>query len=211
MDLIKALHYRYATKQFDPTKSVPPHLILNCLEAARLAPSSYGLQPYRYVVVSRGELKNSLSSSCYNQPQIQDCDTLLIAQARKNITLEEVDAFMALIGSERQQSIESLQPYRDLIASQIVQGLPQDLHLSWAQRQLYLSAGLLIAEAALYKIDVCPMEGFNPESLDRTLPLTDLHQYQSTLLLAVGYRKETDPALARKKVRWPIETFAIRL
>jgi len=208
MNLISALQYRYATKMFDSSKVISSDLIHSLLEAARLAPSSYGLQPYRYTVIARGALKDSLSPLCYNQPQIADCDVLVVGQALKAISIEYVDSFIALIAQERQQSEESLSGYRDLLVAQIAQGMPQSQHLGWAQRQLYLSAGIFIAQASLHKVDVCPMEGFQAGALDEAVGLDG---YQSTSLLTCGYRLESDPALQRKKVRWPTESFVVRV
>jgi nitroreductase len=205
MELHSALHYRYATKQFDTTKTLEYSLILECLEAARLAPSAYGLQPYRYLLISDRELKVKLSPVCYNQPQIQDCTYLIVGQARRFIDLAFVEKYIALVAQERQQSLESLQSYKDRLLTQIVQGLSQEAQFSWAQKQLYLSAGVLIAQAALRKVDVCPMEGFSPQGVDGVISGIHGGAYQSSILLAAGLRLESDLASKWKKVRWPLD------
>ena len=202
-----ALKYRYATKKFDRSKGLERSVLNACLESARLAPSSYGLQPYRYLVISDRSIRDKLSPVCYGQPQILDSAFLIIGQARKMIDEDFINQYIAEIAVQRNQSIESLNAYRDIMIAQIAQGKTPSEQLTWAQHQLYLSAGIFIAHAASEKIDVCPMEGFSQKGVDAVINGLSDSLYQSTLILAAGYRDHSDPYLQLKKFRRPFERF----
>ncbi|MBM4223101.1 MAG: NAD(P)H-dependent oxidoreductase [Gammaproteobacteria bacterium] len=201
--LKEALEFRYATKKFDRNAKIDHVLLQQCFETARLAPSSYGLQPYRFLTITDQALREKLAPVCYNQPQITTCSVLLVGQARKKIDEAFIERYLENIAAERNVTLESLAGYRQMMLNMIVNGGASDQEqLSWTQKQLYLGLGVLIGALAEARIDACPMEGFIPQEVDRVLE-TD-RDYHSSVLLAVGLRDVSDQAAMMKKVRWPL-------
>ena len=177
------------------------------IEAARLAPSSYGLQPYTVQVVKDPELRATIQQKAAPQPQLTEGSHLLVFAAWNRITDREVDAFIRLIAHERNQTTEELKRYADTIKG-TVNGFATDAEKShWAARQAYLALGMALAAAAMAGVDATPMEGFDPLALDQVLGLPEqgLH---SVVIATLGYRDTGQDTLATaKKVRWPLEQF----
>jgi len=201
MTIPEALQYRYATKKFDTTRPLERSHLHACLESARLAPSAYGLQPYRYIIVSDRALKEQLSPVCYAQPQIIDSAILIVGQARKYIDEAFIMQYVSDLAQHRSQSPKSLQAFQDKMIETLVLKKTQSEQLSWSQHQLYLSVGICIAQAACEKIDLCPMEGFSSIGVDSILNESSKCAYQSTVLLAAGYRDLSDRYLSLQKFR----------
>jgi nitroreductase len=196
---IHALEQRYATKQFDTTKKITKQQLNSILEAGRLAPSSYGLQPYRFVVVESLSAREALKAFCFHQPQIVQASHLVLIQARKSIDVAFIEDFIALIAQERSLPLESLNEYRTMMINTVVDGhLVKDV-LAWSQRQAYIALGFMLFAAALEHIDACPMEGFIYSQVDDYLKTDSF--YQTTALLTLGYRDQHDSFAQYKKVR----------
>lgn len=200
--LLKHLNWRYATKRFDPTKEISESQLQMLLQVTRLAPSSYGLQPWRLVVVKKNkELRSKLRAVSWNQPQIEECSHLCVFTARRSITEEYVDQYVETIAHVRSVKKEELAQYRDMMVGDVVKGPRAAVGAFWAQRQAYIAIGFLLEAAALAEIDACPMEGFSPEEYDNLLGLQGT-DYGSVALVALGYRSEEDHYQHMKKVRF---------
>lgn len=209
MSLIEALNWRYATKKMNGAQ-VPQEKVDQIIEAARLAPTSSGLQPFKIIVVTNPELKEKISAVAYGQPQIMDCSHLLIFAAWDNYSEEKIKAVFARTNAQRSLPAEATKDYEDRLISMYVPRTAEE-NFNHAARQAYIAFGVALAEAALLKVDATPMEGFEAQKLDELLDLKS-HQLRSTTLLPLGYRDEQGDWLVNlKKVRTPLEDFVIEL
>lgn len=207
MSLIEALNWRYATKKMNG-QTVPQEKVDQILEAARLAPTSSGLQPFKIVVVTNPELKKTLLPHSFNQSQIVDCSHLLVFAAWDNYTTERIEEVFNRTNGERGIPTEATTDYVTRLKSML---LPRDAETNFqhAARQSYIAFGIAIAKAALLKVDTSPMEGFDNAKYDEVLELKELG-LRSTCILALGYRDAENDWLANlKKVRQAKEDFLI--
>lgn len=208
MSLIEALNWRYATKKMNG-QPVPEEKVDQILEAARLAPTSSGLQPVKVIVVTDPALKQELFPHAFNQSQILDSSHLLVFAAWDNYTDERIDEVFSRTNGER--NIPSAAT-ADYVASLKNNFLPREAQVNFehAARQAYIAFGAAIAQAALLKVDATPMEGFNNEKFDEILKLKE-QGLKSVTLLPLGYRDEAnDWLVGLKKVRQPKESFLIK-
>lgn len=208
MSLKDALHWRYAPKRMTGAL-VPEEEIEAILQAARLAPTSMGLQPFSLILVRNKQLAEQLAPIAYNQPQVREASHLLIFAAYTELTLANIDRYLDTIKEVRGVNAESLDAFRNSLIRFQQQTSNADIRV-WAQHQSYLALGFAIAEAALLRIDVTPMEGFDADKLDQffALPEKGLH---SVAMLAIGYRDEQNDFLANaKKVRRSMDELVIR-
>jgi nitroreductase len=199
MQLIEALNWRYATKRMNG-KKVPDEQVNNILDAARLSPSSMGLQPYSILVISNLELRKQLQPAVYNQPQIIEGSHVLVFAAWDNVTEEHVNNYIKNIIEVRGVTAESLEGFRQSLMN-IVNGRTTQGKYEWAARQAYIALGTAISAAALEKVDATPMEGFIPEEVDKILKLRE-KGLKSVAILTLGFRdSENDHLDNAKKVR----------
>lgn len=203
-DLLEQLHWRYATKQFDPSKVIPPETWTALEEALVLTPSSYGLQPWKFIVVTNPELKAQLKPFSWNQTQITDASHLVVFTIKKNVTADDVDQFIARTAEVRGVTTESIGFYRNMIVSDVVHG-PRSLNANeWATRQAYIALGNFMTSAALLGVDTCPLEGIEPAKYDKLLGLPE-KGYATVVAAAAGYRAAEDKYAQLPKVRFPKE------
>lgn len=207
MNLLDALHWRYATKKMNGEK-VPQEKVDQILEAARLAPTSSGLQPYQVIVITNPDLKQSLLQHANNQSQVVDSSHLLIFAAWDNYTEERIKNVFAHSNKERGLPDSATADYEKFLINLFAQKTPEE-HFEHAARQAYIGFGLAIAQAALLQVDASPMEGFNGPEVDQVLNLQE-RGLRSVTLLPLGYRDEAGDWLVNmKKVRRPAEEFFI--
>ncbi len=200
--LLNALSWRYATKQFDPTRKIQQS-DWNVLEQSLiLAPSSYGLQPWKAIVVQSDAVKQQLPAAAWGQPQPADCSHFVILAARRHVDRDYVISVIQRMADVRGVPAEKLDGLRDAILSKTT-GMTD--HLPWTARQCYIALGFLLQSAALLKIDACPMEGIIPPKVDELLGLTGT-DYTAVVACALGYRSSADKYAAAPKVR--LETTA---
>lgn len=205
MSLIEALNWRYATKKMNGN-IVPQEKVDQILEAARLAPTSSGLQPYQVIVVTNPQLKHALFPHAFNQQQIIDCSHLLIFAAWDNYTESRINNVFTRTHQQRGTPEESTADYQKRLIDLYV---PREAEANFqhAARQAYIGFGMAIAEAALQKVDATPMEGFNNQMFDEILGLKELG-LRSVTVLPLGYRDENSDWLVNlKKVRQPKAEF----
>ncbi len=209
MSLLESLNWRYAVKRMTGEK-VPQQKVDIVLEAARLAPTSSGIQPFSIIQVTDRNLLEKIQPIAYNQPQITEASHLLVFAAWDNVTPEKIDKVFNQIIAERNLPADALKDYIDRVKGIFVP-MTQEQRFNWAARQTYISFGVAIAAAATEKVDATPMEGFNNPGLDELLGLHKLG-LRSTTLLAIGVRDTANDWLANlKKVRRPKEEFIIEL
>jgi len=201
-ELLHQLGWRYATKRFIVGRPIPADHWVTLEQALQLSPSSYGLQPYRFVVVRDRALRQQIHEAARKQPQILEAAELVIFAARTDLTSAQVDHFIAQTAAVRQIPFEALEKYRTSILGDLVTGKRHAIIADWSKRQAYLALGMLLSTAAQLGIDACPMEGFVPEEVDRILGLPALG-FGSAVFCALGYRSPQDPHQNDPKVRMP--------
>ncbi len=208
MTIIEALNWRYATKRMNG-ETVPKEDLALILEAIRLAPSSYGLQPYAIIVIENSELLKKVLPIANKQPQITEASALLVFAAWDNVTQERINDYITLIATTRNVTEDSLKHGKEEIEG-LLKNTAED-NFKWASKQAYLSLGVGLAAAALNKIDTTPMEGFNNEALDELLQLKE-RGLCSAVLMAIGHRDEKNDLLIKlPKVRRSREQLFITL
>ncbi|APB33846.1 nitroreductase [Gloeomargarita lithophora Alchichica-D10] len=201
-DLVKQqLNWRYATKKFDPTRKISPEIWAILEESLRLAPSSFGLQPWQFIVVNNPAIRNQLVEHSWGQKQVVNASHLLVLALQKHISPQDVDRYLARTAAVQGTPIENLQGFGNVIKGFLTQP-PYPLNLEeWAARQVYIALGQLMTVAAFLGIDTCPMEGFIPAKYDEILGLHET-PYRSVVVCPVGYRSEDDKNAQRPKVRY---------
>jgi len=200
--VLDALRWRYATKRFDPSRRIPDDVWSALEETLILSPSSYGLQPWEFLVVTRPELRESLVSASWGQRQVADCSHLLVIAARVSLAEADIDRLMESIEAVQGRSRESTAGYRDMMIRDVVEGPRSRDIAAWAKLQCYIALGNFMTAAALLGIDTCPMEGFLPERYDEALGLT-AQGLTAAVLCPAGYRHPEDKYAALPKVRYP--------
>jgi nitroreductase / dihydropteridine reductase len=209
MSLLEALHWRYAVKRMNG-KQVPQEKIDIILEAARLAPSSSGIQPFSILLVKDKELLKKIRPVAYDQPQITEASHLLVFAAWNDITPAQIDRVFGQIVRERDLSDDSVKDYKNRIQGAFAAKTPEERFQS-AARQAYIAFGIALTAAATEQVDATPMEGFNNAALDELLGLEE-KGLRSVTLLALGYRDADNDRLATlKKVRRSKEELIIEL
>lgn len=207
MNLIDALNWRYATKKMNG-KVVPQDKVDQILEAARLAPTSSGLQPYKVIVITNPELKQTLLVHSSNQSQIVDCSHLLVFAAWDTYTEDRINGVFAYTHQERGTPAESTTDYQKMLVNAYVPR-PAQVNFEHAARQTYIGLGMALAQAALLEVDSTPMEGFDNAKYDEILGLTE-KGLKTVTILPLGYRDDAGDWLVNlKKVRQPKENFEI--
>lgn len=196
---IKDANWRYATKKFDATKKISSEDLASLKEAIRLTASSYGLQPYKVLIVENPDLRAQLQPVSWGQSQIVDASHLLVFANIINFGEKEIDATINNMATTRNLPLEALQGYGDFMKSKLV-SLPEDVKNTWTSKQTYLALGNLMNAAAELKIDVTPMEGFEPEKYNEILGLEKLG-LNASLVATIGYRHEEDATQHYAKVR----------
>lgn len=205
MSLLEDLTWRYATKKMNGER-IPADKLAYILEAARLAPSSSGLQPYKVIVISDPALLARVKEVAMNQSQITDCSHLLVFAAWDGYSDERISRVFNYTMDERGLPHHTMNDYKQNLLG-MYEPLGAEWHAHHAAKQSYISFAMAIAAAAEQRIDATPIEGFLPDKLDELLQLKG-SGYRSTVLLALGYRHEAGDWLApMKKVRTPKEDF----
>ena len=196
------LSWRYATKRFDPNKKISNVDWHTLEESLRLAPSSFGLQPWRFIVVKNPETRQRLQPVSWNQPQITEASHLVVIAAKKEVTHGDVDDYLNLISSVRGAPLSSLQTYGGMMKGFLDNLAAHGTCEAWATRQAYLALGMLLSTAAALKIDSCPLEGIDPVAYDEVLHLNQ-SGYSTKVACALGYRSLEDATASYSKVRYP--------
>ena len=199
--LLASLEWRYATKAFD-TRKLPDATWAALEESLRLAPSSYGLQPWKFIVVNDPALRAKLRPVSWNQSQVTDASHLVVFARRTEVTETDVNEFFNQMVSERQADATKLEPYRQMMLGGVVKGKDAAAQKDWAARQVYIALGQLMGAAAAMAIDTCPLEGIDPDAYTEILGLKGTG-YEVVVACAVGYRSSEDKYAGMKKIRFP--------
>ena len=199
--LLEALQWRYATKVFDATKKIPNDVWETLKRALVLTPSSYGLQPYKFLVIENPAKRAELLPHSWGQKQVVDASHYIVFTAQMKVTEADVDKLINHTSHARQIPPNALDSYRGMMLGDLVTGPRSKIAHEWATRQTYIALGNLMTCAALLGVDACPMEGFVPTEYDRILGLNG-SGYASVVCCALGYRSANDKYAALAKVRY---------
>ena len=202
-DLRAALNFRYATKAFDPGRSIPDETWDAMLDSLVLAPSSFGLQPWRFLVIEDPATRARLREVSWNQGQVTDADKLVVFTSRTDLTPEDTARWLARVAEVQGQDPADLEGF-----GKVVDGFANNMSVeqrhAWNIRQTYIALGQFMTSAAVLGIDTCPLEGLDPASYDRILGLEG-SGYATCVGCAAGYRSPDDHHAARPKARFPRE------
>ncbi len=197
--IIDRLKWRYATKQFDPNRIISKEDWKILEQALILSPSSYGIQPWKFIVITNKELRQKLRGFAWNQAQITDASHLIVLAAKKKIEVADVDKLIEATAKARQVTIDKLDGYKNMMIGSLVNAT-FDITV-WTKHQVYIALGELMTSAAMMGIDVCPMEGFDSVRFDEALNLGQLG-YTAAVLAPAGYRHSDDRYASTPKVRY---------
>ncbi|MCP9926682.1 NAD(P)H-dependent oxidoreductase [Cyanobium sp. CH-040] len=201
-DLLPALHWRYATKAFDAGRRIPAETWAALEQSLVLSPSSYGLQPWKFLVIDDPGLRAELRPHSWNQSQVTDASHLVVFLAQRTVSEADLDRLISATSAARGVSPEQLAGYRELMAKDLVHGPRSERIGTWASNQVYIALGTFMTAAALLGVDTCPIEGFSPPDYDRILGL-EASLYRSAVVCAAGYRSSEDKYATLTKVRYP--------
>ncbi len=202
------LEWRYATKQFIDDTPLPDETLTYILEAGNLTATSYGLQPFGLVVVTDKALKEAIMANAYNQVQVGTNSALIVVAARTDVNEAMISEYAARIERVRGLPAGTTDGYKAMMVGHLT-SLPEEVRLTWAQRQSYLALGTMMVAAAEKQVDHCPMEGFDPMKVNEILDLGK-HNLHATALLALGTRSPEDKTQHYPKVRRDLAELVIR-
>ena len=204
--LLDKMQWRYAAKKMDATKTVPQDKVDRIIEAARLAPTSSGLQPFEIILVTNKDIRTQIQAAANNQAQITEGSHLLVFAAWNTYTAERINHMFDLTNAQRGGTNEGWENYRQMLLKNYPARDAQ-VNFEHAARQAYIALGASLIAAAFEEVDSTPMEGFNPKSVDDILGL-GAKGLRSVALMPLGYRlKGQDWLETLKKIRRPVSEF----
>ncbi|RXK14489.1 NAD(P)H-dependent oxidoreductase [Halarcobacter mediterraneus] len=201
---MEAMDFRHACKIFDETKKISDSDLEYILEAGRKSPSSFGMEPWKFLVITNNELREKLKEVCWNQPQITTCSHLVIILVAIEDVKPESGVPRRKFG-RREMPQEKLDFYLNLYATHLQETLSTNENVySWTSKQTYLAASNMMTAAAIKGVDSCPIEGFEKEKVEKILEL-DTSKYQLSLVLPFGYRINEQSSQQREKLEDIVE------
>ena len=199
--MIDTLHWRYAVKKFDSTKIIASTLWQQLEEALVLTPSSYGLQPWKFLIIKDPEVRKQLMSASWGQSQVVDASHFVVFVGLKKVEEAYVDKYIQRVAEVRKMAAEALDGFKKIIMGDLVNGPRSSWVSEWAARQTYIALGNFMNTAAALQIDTCAMEGLDPQKYDEILNLKD-GPYRTLCACAAGYRSADDKYAGTPKVRF---------
>ncbi|MBY0314596.1 MAG: NAD(P)H-dependent oxidoreductase [Bdellovibrionales bacterium] len=196
-----ALDWRYAVKKFDATRKISPADWKIIEESMVKSPSSYGLQPWKFIVVTDQTLKDQLRPLSWNQSQVSDCSHYVVMLYKKKMDVAFIDRHIHRMAEVRGATLDSLAGFKNSVVGDLINGPRSEVIGPWAQRQVYIAMGFMMTAAALLNIDTCPMEGISPADYDKVLGLEN-SEWATVATVAVGYRHPEDRFSKLPKVRF---------
>lgn len=206
--VLQQLKWRYATKRFDAARKISAEDWTTLEQSLVLAPSSFGLQPWRFIVVTGQETKDKLRSISWGQSQIADGSHVVVFATRRDLPVEHIDSYVARTAEVRGATVEALAGFRKMMIGALHGGAIDLNH--WAALQVYIALGQFMATAAMMGIDTCPMEGIEPAKYDAVLGLPD-QGYATVVACVAGYRANDDKYAQLPKVRFKTEDVVVHI
>lgn len=199
MSLVKAFEWRYATKKYNTSKKVASEILEDLAETVRLAPSSFGLQPYQFLIVQDPAKLEQISRAAHGQPQITTGAQVMVLAVESNIDEKTVASYIDKAAIARQTERKSLEP-REQFVNMMIGKLSYEERIVWAEKQAFLAVGVFVSAAAAAGVDASPMEGFDNVQVNEILGLKEKN-LTSVLLFVIGYRADDDEFAIIPKVR----------
>lgn len=206
-DLVNSLSWRYATKKFDSSRKLDAALYKQLEDALRLSASSFGLQPWKFVIVTDPKIKAQLPAFSWGQTQPEECSHLVVICRIAELTEQYIDKYVSKIATERGVTVESLESYAGMMKGFLQRPVDK---APWMEKQCYIALGTLLTAAAALGVDACPMEGFDAEAYDRILGLPEKGCH-SVVVCPLGYRAADDKYAQLPKVRFDADDVVIRI
>lgn len=208
--LVEALNWRYATKKFDPAKKIPDET-WNALEQSLvLSPSSIGLQPWKFFVVTDVAVKTQLMGASYRQAQAVDCSHFVALAVRRDLDAQHVERHIERMIEVTGAAADSLVKFRAMTMKNLDKARAAGTLDAWQEHQIYIALGQFMASAAILGVDTCPMEGIEPAKYDEILGLAG-SGFATVVACAAGYRLPDDKYANLKKVRFKSEDVIVRV
>lgn len=208
MNIQTAMNWRYAVREFAPEK-LDDQVVETLLEATRKSASSYGLQPYKVILVNSESVRKDLLPFSFGQQKVFKCSNLVVFAANTDIGDQTVDRYVQQYLKIRGVTYEEVAAYADHMRQALASKSAGEKR-EWAHQQTYIALGTLLTSAALLEVDSCPMTGFDQQAFDQVLGLSDLG-LETTAIVALGYRSENDRSAEMPKVRMDYGDFVIRI
>jgi nitroreductase len=208
-NILDALEWRYAVKKFDDNEKLSSDQINAVKTAFNLSASSYGLQPYKMIVVQNPELKEKLVPASFGQQQISQSAAILVFAVRTDFDMDYIDQFFEDMSTKRQIPLENLEGYKNFMKGSFANKSEDEIS-SWAKNQVYLTMGHMLVSLAALQIDACPIEGLDPQAYDKILDL-DAKQLKTIVAMPIGVRSPDDASATALKVRKDLSDIIIDL
>jgi nitroreductase len=199
MNIIDHYNWRYATKKFNPNKFLAESDLELIKEAIRLAPTSYGLQLFKVIIVKDEKLKARLKEVSFNQSQISESSHLFIFCNYTKVFEKDIDLYLNIRSKIQSQTLDELEGYGSFLKRSLLNKNKAEL-VTWTTNQVYIALAHLMTACATLQIDTCPIEGFDVEKYNEILDLNDRHM-SAAVIAAVGYRSNKDKSQNDEKVR----------
>lgn len=199
--IFEQLNWRYACKKFDATKKIRESDWNILSESLRLSASSYGLQPWKFVVVQDPEIRKQLFEVSWKQSPVIDCSHFVVLTYKEKMDENHIQKFINQMAKTREIEAASLEGFKNMMVQDLVKGPRSETIEWWAQRQTYIAMGSLLTTAAMMEIDTLPMEGLDPAAYDKILKLEG-SGWKTVAAIACGYRTSDDKYQTLKKVRF---------
>lgn len=200
--ILEALRWRYAVQSFDPSKMVSSEDLNVILEAGRLTPSSFGLEPWKFLVIENQEIREKLQAVAYNQSKVTDASHLIVLARRTDMRANGVTDRITRTAKIQHQEVGSLDGFKQMLDG-VVAGRDDAALDAWNARQVYIALGVMMATASVLNIDNAAMEGFDEAGVNAVLGLGE-RSLSATAMLTLGYRGNDETA-SRPKVRRSLE------
>ncbi|MDP3072996.1 MAG: NAD(P)H-dependent oxidoreductase [Opitutaceae bacterium] len=208
--LVAALNWRYATKKFAPEKTIPAADWQALEQALVLTPSSIGLQPWKFVVVTDPGIRAQLAAASYRQTQPADCSHFVVLAVRRDLDADHVDRHIGRMAEVRGIAVDTLAKFRAMTMGNLDRARAEGRLDTWQMHQIYIALGQFMAAAAMLGIDTCPMEGIDPAQYDEITGLAGTG-YATVVACAAGYRAADDKYATTPKVRFKPEDVIVRI
>ncbi len=196
-EIIKAMNWRFATQVFDASKKVSDEDLKTILEAARLTPSSFGIEAWKFLVIENPELRGKIREAAWGQPKVTEASHLIVIARRTDVREHITDELLARTSKAQGVGLEALDGLKQMVNGNMAGRSDAEID-AWAKSQAYIALGVMIETASLLEVDNGPMEGFDPAKVDEILGLK-AKNLTSTLLLALGYRDEHAPVRPKSR------------
>lgn len=208
--VVEALQWRYATRKFDPARKIADADWAALEQTLILTPSSIGLQPWKFVVVTDQAMKEQLLPAAWKQVQVVECSHFVVFAVRLDLGAEHVDRHIARMVEVRGGTVEALAKFRAMAVGNLEKARREGRLDTWQTHQIYIALGQFMAAAAVMGIDTCPMEGFEPAKFDQILGLAGTG-WGSVVCCAAGYRAPGDRFASMAKVRFKPDDVIVRI